>query len=198
MIKIEDKKTKIVDAAIKVFAKKGFFGSKVNEIAKQAGVADGTIYLYFKNKDDVLISIFEIKMDQIINELKDILKDIDNPVEKLYALSNFHMGRTESNIELAEVLTVELRQSGKFMREYKQKKFFEYIDIIKDIIKFGIETKVFKQNLKPAILARAIFGAMDELVLHWVMMHEPRFDLKQTGKHLIDFFINGLIVHENK
>src|SRR5438105_8505067 len=119
------KRERILDAAVRVFAEKGFYGAKVSEIAREAGVADGTIYLYFKSKDDLLISLFEDRMAQINSALREKLATEPNALGKLRRFIEMHLELVETRRELVEVLTVELRQSSKFMREYKNPKFGE-------------------------------------------------------------------------
>src|SRR2546430_7033936 len=113
------KRSRILDAAVRVFAEKGFYGARVAEIAREAGVADGTIYLYFKSKDDLLISLFEDRMENVNQNLRDAIAaaPADDPIAKLRSAIRLHLVLVEKNQHLAEVLTVELRQSAKFMKE---------------------------------------------------------------------------------
>src|SRR5262252_4028742 len=117
------KRERILDAAVHVFAEKGFYGAKVAEIAREAGVADGTIYLYFKSKDDLLISLFEDRMERINHALRGELGSLSSAEAKLRRFVEMHLGLCEQHRALVEVLTVELRQSAKFMREYKNPRF---------------------------------------------------------------------------
>jgi TetR/AcrR family fatty acid metabolism transcriptional regulator len=112
-----EKYQRIIEAAIKVFAKKGFYNSKVSDVAEEADVADGTIYLYFKNKDDLLISIFEHSMDFFFQQAKDHLQGIESPSEKLKKFIALHLALVQKNQNLATVIQIELRSSHKFMIE---------------------------------------------------------------------------------
>src|SRR5262245_10589054 len=112
-----DKRQRILTSAMRVFASKGFFGAKVAEIAQQAGVADGTIYLYFKSKDDLLISLFEAQMERANQELLRAMEGAVNAVEKLKRFITAYMDLVAENRHAAEVITIELRQSAKFMKE---------------------------------------------------------------------------------
>ncbi len=122
----DNKRGKILEAAVKVFARNGFYQSKVSEIAREAEVADGTIYLYFHNKDDILINLFEEEMTRIIEAMKAVIAREDDPVRQLEKFAQAHLGLVKRNKELAEVIQVEIRQSSKFMKEYDNKKFAEY------------------------------------------------------------------------
>src|SRR4030043_2421086 len=113
-----DKHERIINAALKVFAEKGFYNTRISEIAQEANVADGTIYLYFKNKDDILISVFETEMKSMISTMKKELNKCQDPLEKIKMFAFQHLNMITENQEWAEVAQVELRQSSKFMREY--------------------------------------------------------------------------------
>ena len=133
-----DKRQKILAGALKAFAKKGFYNTKVSEIADESGVADGTIYLYFKNKDDLLISLFEDRMDWIIDRLETELADVDGGVlDKIRHVVRMHFRLAVENPNLAEFITVELRQSAKFIKEYDNPKFGDYLGILQALVGEG-------------------------------------------------------------
>ena len=108
----------ILRAAIKVFAGSGFFNSKVADVAREAGVADGTVYLYFKNKDDILVSIFNHYMEKALAAGKASLAKTDDPVEKLRRIVHVHLEGLGRDRNLAVVFQVELRSSSKFMEQF--------------------------------------------------------------------------------
>ena len=144
--KNSDKHRRIIEAALKVFAKNGFYNSKVSEIARAANVADGTIYLYFQNKDDILISLFEEEMGNILDKMRQGLQTVTDPAAKLERFAEQHLTMLEENQELAEIIQVELRQSSKFMKEYQNDRFHQYLNIISSIIKEGQAQGVFPQG----------------------------------------------------
>ncbi len=187
----EEKYRMILNAAKLVFAQEGFYNSKVSEIAREAHVADGTIYLYFKNKDDILISLFEEELNAIITTVKEKLKDIDDPREQLIKFCDNHLSMVESDRALAEVIQVELRQSNKFMREYKNKHFLAYLNIIADIITLGKEQGIFRDHLKPDICSRVIFGSLDELSTYLITARRKRFDVHEVATMVGNSFLNG-------
>ncbi|MBN1635410.1 MAG: TetR/AcrR family transcriptional regulator [Deltaproteobacteria bacterium] len=190
----EQKYRMILEAAKLVFSREGFYNSKVSEIAREAHVADGTIYLYFKNKDDILISLFEDELTRIINTVKAELETIDDPREKLVMFCDNHLTMVESDRYLAEVIQVELRQSNKFMREYKNKHFLAYLNIIADIVQQGQEKGIFKKDIKPDIAARAVFGSLDELSTFLVTGKRKRYDVHDVVKMVGNFFLQGFAV----
>jgi TetR/AcrR family fatty acid metabolism transcriptional regulator len=186
------KHDQIIEAAVKVFAKKGFYNAKVSEIAREASVADGTIYLYFKNKDDILISLFEEKMHLLIQKVDEVVSQVDDPLEKIRAFVAQHLYMIQEHKYLAEVMQIELRQSSKFMRRYVPVKFLEYLDLIGKIIEEGIQKGVIRQDVIPAIAKRAIFGALDEMLLYWVLAKKPKYSLEQSIEQISHLFIDGL------
>lgn len=190
-----DKYQRIIQAAIKVFSQKGFFNSKVADVAKEADVADGTIYLYFKNKDDVLLSIFEHSMDHFISLMKNELSSIEAPEDKLTKFIEVHLASVQKNQDLSQVLQVELRSSTKFMKEYRAEKFFEYLGILEDIIEEGQKQNTFRTELSPEILRRAVFGSLDEISLEWLLMKRKRYSMKGAAEQLSSILLNGLTVH---
>lgn len=188
----KDKHERILKAAVKIFAKHGFHASKISQIAKEAGVADGTIYLYFKNKDDILINLFEKKIDSAIDEFHVALAGIQDPVEKLRAFIISYVEYMDKHQALAEVISVELRQSHKFMKEYVPVKFAEFLKILSMIIREGKDLGVFRKEIEPGIVKRAVFGSLDELILYWVLAPHPKYTPAQIGENLATLFVEGL------
>lgn len=189
-----DRRQAIIEAAVVVFAKKGFFGAKVSEIAETAGVADGTIYLYFKSKDEILISLFEEKMESIIEDLLAILHPLDDPEEKIRRYVVAHLELVASQPELMQVLTIELRQSARFIKEYSPKGFGKYLGILGAILEEGQRRGVFRKELHPGVFRRALFGAIDEISLEWILKsrEQPLPDPKVVGLEIADFILRGL------
>ena len=188
-----EKYQRILNSAIKIFARKGFHHTRVSEIAQEAGVADGTIYLYFRNKDDILIKVFEESLRQIIDRFEKELKKEPDPISRLERFIWLHLELLEENQALAEVLQVELRQSHKFMKEYVPVEFLRYIDIIAQILKEGQSEGVFKKDISPGIFKRALFGALDELSLHWVLTKKGKSYIKSSAEQVCKIFLRGIV-----
>jgi TetR/AcrR family fatty acid metabolism transcriptional regulator len=193
-VKATDKHHKIIQAAVKIFARNGFFNSRISEIAKEANVADGTIYLYFNNKYDILISLFEEEMGKIITNMREELAKEENPLQQLEIFARVHLKIVEENRELAEVLQVEIRQSSKFMKEYRNKKFAEYVNIISSVIKRGQEQGLIREDVMPDIFKRAFFGALDEMSRFWILSPQKKYSIHTAAKQISDFFIRGIAV----
>ena len=193
--KSNEKYHRIIAAATTVFANKGFYQSKISEIAKEAQVADGTVYIYFENKDDILICLFEEQMQMVLDNMRGHLAGIDDPVKKLEKFAMTHLGLIEGNPDVAEIIQVELRQSGKFMKEYRNEKFLQYLDIIEDIIKDGQEKGIFKKEIIPVVAKRAFFGALDEVSRYWVLSSRKQYDIRITAEQISGYFLSGIMVN---
>ncbi|WP_373044456.1 TetR/AcrR family transcriptional regulator [Vulgatibacter sp.] len=186
-----DKRERILEAAVRVFASKSFYTATVAEIAREAGVADGTIYLYFKNKDDLLICLFEERMGEINEGMHQAVSACERPLDRLKAFIRRHLSEVERRPELAEVLTVELRQSAKLMKEYKATAFGAYLDILSTILDSGLADGSIRPDVDVKAVRRAIFGALDEVALSW-LLGGRRFDLGKNAEQLAEIFARGL------
>ena len=196
--KSNEKYYRIIDAATKIFAKKGFFQAKVSEIAKEAKVADGTIYLYFENKDSILISLFEEQMKRVLNNMREEISKETDAVKKIERFALNHLKLIEQNKDVAEIIQVELRQSSKFMKEYKNEKFAEYLNLIGDIIQEGQEKGIFKKGIIPGVAKRAFFGALDEMSRFWVLSSRKKYDIETAAKQISEYFLSGLVNNANQ
>jgi TetR/AcrR family transcriptional regulator, fatty acid metabolism regulator protein len=192
------KRRKILDGALRAFARKGFYGTKVSEIAQEAGVADGTIYLYFRNKDDLLISLFEDRMEWIIERIKTELRRVDGGVfEKIRCVVDLHFRLVQEEPELAEFITVELRQSAKFVKEYQNLRFYDYLGIFQEMIEEGQEQGLVRSDIDSRLVSRAMFGAMDEVLLQLTLSRTTaQVDAKVA--QVADMFIDGIATRSNK
>lgn len=189
-----EKRIRILDAALKVFATRGFYNAKVSEVAKEAGVADGTIYLYFESKDALLIALFEDRMQRLIARANDEIARTEGTVlDKIRQAIALHLSLVVDDPDLAEFITVELRQSGKFIKEYDNPKFTEYLRIFRDLILAGQEQGLIRRTVDARLVVRAIFGALDELLLTLSLTHRNRsVDINATVDGLCDIFFDGI------
>lgn len=186
-----DKHRRILEAAVRVFARKGFFRSRVSEIAAEAGVADGTIYLYFQNKDDILISLFEETMEQAVAEFREALKAADGAASRLAALVRLHLEAFQANPDLAAVFQVELRRSGRFMRQYRKEGLKHYLDLIGEIIEEGQRQGIFAADLPSGPVKGLIFGTLDEVVSAWVLAG-GKYDLTAQADAITALLLHGI------
>lgn len=196
-MKSPDKHRKIIRAATKVFAKKGFFNARISDIAKEAKVADGTIYLYFNNKFDILLSVFEQEIGKLIDQVNLLLEKVESPKRKLEIFIANHLDEMKKNRYLAEVIHIELRQTSKLIREYRKNKFNEYIDIIAVVIEQGQREGVFRKEIKPEIARQIIFGSLDEISRCWHIGNESPLTVEEVSDQLTSIFETGLLTQSS-
>jgi len=188
-----NKRALITDAAVEVFAERGFHQARISDIAKRAGVADGTIYLYFRNKEDLLLSIFEEKMDYLLSGLREALDGIEDPEERVRRFAIFHFKQVRENRAVAEVLQVELRLSNKFLKEYRPEKLWAYLGVFGQIVREGQAQGLFRTEIDPFVIMWAFFGALDEIAMQWVLSGgSDRFELESAANQVADVFIRGM------
>lgn len=192
-MKTADKHSKIIRAATKVFAKKGFFNARISDIAKEAKVADGTIYLYFNNKYDMLLSVFEEKIGKLVEQINSQIEKEDDPRRMLEIFIENHLREMKKNKNLAEVIQIELRQTNKIIKDYRNNKFSEYLNIISMIIRKGQSDNVFRQDILPGIAKRAIFGALDEIARIWNINIDSEYNIEETEKQVTRIFLVGVL-----
>ncbi len=188
-----EKYHRILAAAQKIFAQNGFHNSKVAQIAKEANVADGTIYLYFHNKDDILISLFEDRMRMLIDVLRKELATIDSLADKIRAVIRLHFRLLREDPDLIEIITIELRQSTMFMKEYQNQQFRSYLQVLGDLLKEGKDQGLIRQDVSPGLMKRALFGMMDEISLLFVLSHKQnKYSIENVSEELSEFFLRGI------
>jgi len=187
-----DKRERILRAAVRVFAKKGFYATRVSEIAAAAGVADGTIYLYFKSKDELLVALFEDRVDRLLAFLEAQLPRTASATEKLRRIIHIQLQLLEGERDLAEVITVILRQSTKLMKEHAVAKFTAYLDAIAGVVAGGQAAGELRDDISPHVAARALFGALDGITMTWALGKADRGGLLRVSGQLAEMVLRGL------
>lgn len=183
----QEKFEMILDAAEKVIAENGFHGSQVSKIAKEAGVADGTIYLYFKKKEDILISLFEDRLGKLVALFNANIQESNTAAEALHKVCEIHFTQLEQNVDLAYVTQIELRQSSLELRKAIGLSVKPYIQLIEHILKRGMEEQSFRADLDTKLTRQLIFGAMDEVVTSWLISGR-KYSLSAQVDGTVDFF----------
>src|SRR6266702_4455528 len=163
------KREAILRAAIRVFARHGYFNSKVADIARAAEVADGTVYLYFKSKEEILHSIFDQNMAEAIASGRRLIANVKDPREKLRRIAKLHLERLGADRDLAVVFQVELRGSTKFMEEFSAAGFAEYLALLRRTFEEGQRVGAFRKELNATVGAKILFGALDEMATNWII-----------------------------
>ncbi len=185
-----DKYHLILEAAIVVFARNGFFQSTVSQIAREAGVADGTIYLYFKNKDDILVEFFTYKIKQVFERFREKIEEGDTAEEKLRNLVTCHLEEFQKDVNMAQVFQMEARQI-RHMEDHTKQISKMYFSMIGDIVEQGQDEGCMRKDLYIGLVKRYIFGAIDEVINTWVV-NGGKYDLLSMADPLVDLCINGI------
>ena len=188
---ISDKREAILRAGTTVFARNGYFNSKVSDIAREAGIADGTVYLYFKSKEEILHSIFDRSVEEALEAARERVKRIEDPREKLRQIAHMHLERLGADRDLAVVFQVELRGSTKFMEQFSAAGFAEYLTLIRSTFEEGQRAGMFRPDLNARVVAKVFFGALDEMATNWILS-KRRYKLAPMADQVLDIFLNGV------
>jgi TetR/AcrR family fatty acid metabolism transcriptional regulator len=186
-----DKPRQIVDAAVRVFARKGYFNARVSDIAREAGIAAGTIYLYFETKEDILITLFRQKMDGFVAAARRAVRDEVGAPARLRRLVSLHFSMLEDDPELAEVVQVELRLGQKLFRGPATQEIGAYFALIAAVLEEGVAEGRFRRDLPVKVATKMLFGAMDQMATSWVL-GKRGYRLTDTARVVADIFLDGI------
>jgi TetR/AcrR family fatty acid metabolism transcriptional regulator len=186
-----DKRDAILRAATRVFARNGFFQSQVADVARVAGVAAGTVYLYFQSKDDLLVSIFERTMREAIADGRAALDGVADARERLLRIARLHLERLGRDRDLAVVFQVELRQSTKFMERFSATYVQDYLKLIRETIAAGQQAGTIRADVSATTAAKVFFGALDEMATNWIIS-KRKYALAPLATEVVDLFVNGV------
>ncbi len=186
-----DKHQQIIDAAVRVFARRGYHSARVADIAHEAGIASGTIYLYFETKGDILVTLFREKIGGFVADVRKAIAGEPDALAKLRRLIRLHFQILERDPALAEVIQVELRQGQKFFRGASSAEVGDYFNVIASVLEEGVASGVFRHDLPVKTATRALFGAMDQMATSWVL-GKRTYKLADAADALGDMFLLGL------
>jgi TetR/AcrR family fatty acid metabolism transcriptional regulator len=189
-----DKPQAIIDAAVRVFARNGYYNSRVSDIAREAGIASGTIYLYFRTKDEILVTLFREKMAEWVARARADISAEADAVAKLRRLVRLHFGVLEDNPELAEVVQVELRQGHKFFRGAPADEVSAYFELIRSILDEGVAAGQVRGDVPVKLATKMLFGAMDQLATSWVL-GKRAYRLVEAADEVATIFLRGVAPH---
>src|SRR6266403_1484267 len=187
-----DKPQQIIDAAIRVFARTGYDNSRVSDIAREAGIARGTIYLYFRTKDEILVTLFREKMAQWVALVRREIATERGAEAKIRKLVALHFAVLEGDPDLAEVVQVELRQGHKFFRGASAHEVSAYFDLIGSILEEGVAAGRFEADLPVKVATKVLFGAMDQVATSWVL-GKRGYRLTEAAEAVATIFLKGVI-----
>jgi len=186
-----EKYQRILDAAIEVIAENGYFNSPVSAIARRAGVADGTIYLYFKSKDDVLRTAIDSTFQRFYNIVEERFRTLTDPREQLEFIAEVHLSSHAVNRSMAVLMATEMRQSAKFIAEFSHHHLVKYIQVVREVVRRGQHEGFFRQDVSDGVVAHCMFGAIDELLSSAVFTGRV-YDPKTTAAQVMDILMRGI------
>ncbi len=186
-----EKYQRILDAAVEVIAERGYFSSPVSAIAKRAGVADGTIYLYFKSKDDVLRTAIDETFNKFHAQVEEEFKTLKGPREQLEYIAQVHLESHAVNRNMAILMQTEVRQSARFIAEFSHHHLVKYIQVVREVVRRGQQEGIFRRDVSDGVVAHCMFGAIDELLSSAVFTGRV-YDAKATAAQVMDVLLNGI------
>jgi TetR/AcrR family fatty acid metabolism transcriptional regulator len=181
----------ILEAAVKVFARQGFHQSTVAQIAKEAGVADGTIYLYFKNKDDILVQFFSFRAKQVFESFREEVDRAQTSLDKLRNVVRRHLAEFQRDRDGAVVYQVETHQNSRLAEAQIREMSQMYRDLISEIVEQGQQEGMIRKDLYVGLVKRFIIGSVDEVINTWLHSDEE-YDLVSMADPLVELFIKGI------
>lgn len=186
-----DKPQQIIEAAIRVFARNGYYNSRVSDIAREAGIASGTIYLYFRTKDEILVTLFREKMAEWVAHVRREIASESDPIARVRRLVALHFTVLESNPDLAEVVQVELRQGHKFFRGASAHEVSAYFELISSLLEEGVAAGAIRDDVPIKLATKMLFGAMDQLATSWVL-GKRAYRLTDAADAVASIFLKGV------
>jgi TetR/AcrR family fatty acid metabolism transcriptional regulator len=169
-----EKRRRILEAAVRTFGQRGFHEARIAEIASAAKVAEGTVYLYFRNKEDLLGVVFDESMDDVLAKGRAIARSKGSADERLTALVDLHLEFIGSDRDLASVFQIELRRSARLVERFSRSKLVEYFRLLGGVLRDGIASGEFRRDLDPRLAVRILFGASDEILSEWLLSGEKK------------------------
>lgn len=195
--KQEEKRVRILESAAKVFAREGFYNAKIKDVAQEAGVAHGTVYLYFSSKEDLLISLFRENLSELIQYVQSEIQKEKNAEDKLRRMMSLQIELIETNPELTALMLVEFPQTGKFLSSDSINELAAYIDMIANILKEGMAEGVFDNSIDVDVVATVIYSGIQGIATRWVL-EEMKYPLKKVADEISKVFLDGIRPRQEK
>lgn len=186
-----DKRQQIIRAATKIFARDGYYNAKISDIANEAGIAHGTVYLYFDSKENLLLTVFDEQMAEVIDYVRSEIEQEEGALKKLYRMITIQMQLIETNRDLTELLLVETRQSSKFLSGSSIDRVVDYINLIGDVLEEGIDEGVIREEVNVLTAATMLFCSIEGIVTRWIL-EDAQYSLEETANTVMEIFLNGI------
>jgi TetR/AcrR family fatty acid metabolism transcriptional regulator len=191
-----EKRRRILEAAVRTFGRRGFHEARIADIAADAKVAEGTVYLYFRNKEDLLGVVFDESMDGVLEKGRAVARSAAPAAERLTSLVDLHLEFIGSDRDLASVFQIELRRSARLVERFSRSKLVEHFRLLGDVLRDGIARGEFREDLDPRLAVRILFGAADEILSEWLLSGEKK--PSANARLLVGTLLNGFAVEEER
>ncbi len=192
-----EKRNQIISSAQEVFSELGFDRARISDIARRAGVADGTIYLYFSSKDELLISLFEERVGPAMEAIDArVASGPQDPRGQVASLIRAYLEAMEADPSLGSIITMQVRQSRRFITDYDNPPLARFFDALKGIIKAGVQQGLFRRDISTDLLRWMVFGTLDALTLAWGLGRSSPKDLAALGDEFITVLLRGISTGE--
>jgi len=191
-VKSGEKYTAILEAAQHVIAEQGYHSAQISRIAREAGVAAGTVYLYFKNKPDLLVCLFRERLRLLIAEAKQAVAEADDPREKLRLAIRQHFRSLGSRRDLAAVTQIEMRQADTSVQQQISDLMKGWFAVIDELIAEGQACGHFTTGVPAKQIRNLIYGTLDQTVTAWVLSGF-KFDLEALAEPTYTLIAHGMM-----
>lgn len=194
-----DKTEVILDAAIRVFAEKGYYGARVSDIAKEAGIAYGLVYHYFKSKEDLMVSIFRTRWDEFISAIKRAIEEEEGPVQMIRKIISFLFHSYKNDPMMIEVMIMDVAKSSRSFTDESIRHFKEVFSLIAGVVKQGKEMGIFNQGLDETLTAYAIYGSVERIMLWWILDNRKAItdgEARGATEMLMNMLTDGLLISD--
>ncbi len=191
LVRGSEKYDRILEAAIEVIAEKGFDGARISDIASSAGIADGTLYLYFKNKNAILHTAIQTAFAQFSERVSTSLATASSPIEQLRIVARLHLETLTARRSLAVIVQNQIRQNHQFLEEFTHQPFVDYINIVREVIRRGQAEGMVRSGISDRVAALCLFGALDEIINSWLYTGKP-IDPEHASGQVLDILLNGM------
>jgi TetR/AcrR family transcriptional regulator, fatty acid metabolism regulator protein len=187
-----DRRRQILEAAVKVFARKGFHASRVGDIAEEAGIAYGLVYHYFKSKEELLETIFRTTWTEMLARVREVEEAGVPASEAVRQVTALLLRTWRRDPDLVRVLVREVTRSQHVQQEVEE--ITHAMQALEDLVRRGQESGEFRTELDPKLAAVVFYGALDEVLTGWVLGQLPDRDedIARAERDVVGLLTGGL------
>lgn len=188
----EEKRKQILDAAVRVFARSGYYGSRVDDIAEEAGVAHGLLYHYFASKEEVLHAIFRENWGELLQRFREVERSDGPAAEKLAGIAKILLRTWRNDPDLVTVMIREVARSAQLREQVDEVR--EAFAIVQRVVQQGQADGTFRQDVDPRLASWVVYGGLEEVLTGWVLGQLPAGDeeVARAERTAIDIALGGL------